>query len=420
VEVIEYGQAVTLEIESLEAEAITDASQLWRKKLKLKDPPLCLTQLEKGKYSLKARGVAGFIKVGNLSLEIAPKFLNRNTAGPGWRSAMWRFLAYGRGIEALSQTSGRLGVEEGIADVLADMFLTSLKGASTRGYPLGYKPNRLDSSFVSGRLDPKKFSRLLSITGKIGIVTTKLTNDIPTNRLLKWAGHELARTVESPSRRKRLNLWATELPNVSTVPPRIEQVSSPSRQYPHLVHAVEIAKLLYDDREISYAKGGLDLPGFLWDSDDLFERATRRLLSEAARPLGFRVSKRSHVLAKTTSAEKEALTHTTPDIDVWHGEHSVFIVDAKYKNLGRNPSNEDFYQILAGGRVRFVPTVALLYPAAGTGVTDRSYKPIGDGYPTTVLATTIGLESFASRSKIRSLRDEITSWIVTATTIPAQ
>jgi len=417
-EVIEYGQAITLEIGQSEADAISETSALWRRRLKLKEPPFRLTQLSHNKYNLEARGVAGFIRIGNLTLEIAPKFLNHDTAGPNWRSAMWRFLAYGRGIEALSQTSGHTGVEEGIADVVADMFLMSLKGASTRGYPLGYKSHRLNSSFVSGRLDPKKYSNLLPVTGKLGIITSQLTSDISTNRLLKWAGLELARLVESPDRRKRLNLWVSELPNVSPIPPRLDQIPSLSHQYPHLVQAVEIGKLLLDDKETSYASGDISLPGFLWDSDDLFERATRRLLSESARPLGLNVSKRGHILAKTIHTDKEALTHTTPDIDVWSGEHSIFIVDSKYKNLGRNPSNEDFYQILAAGRVRSVPTVALLYPATGTGITDRFYNPQGSGCPMTVLVTTIGLESFTSRTQIRLLRNEVTNWINKAISIP--
>lgn len=413
-EIIEYGHAVTLEIGQSETDAITEASALWQRRLKLKDTPFRLTQIGQDKFNLEARGVAGFIRVGNITLEIAPKFLNRDTAGSNWRSAMWRFLTYGRGIEALSHTSGRICVEEGIADVLADIFLTSLKGASTRGYPLGYQPSKIDSPFLNGSIDPKKYSRLLPVTGKVGIVTTKLTIDTPTNRLLKWTGYELARTVESANRRKRLNLWVTELPNVSAIPPRIEEVPSPRHQYPHLVHAVEIAKLLYEDRKVGYLNGEFNLPGFLWDSDDLFERATRRLLSEAARSLGLSVSKRSHTLAKITGTNKK--THTTPDIDVWRGEQSVFIADAKYKILGNKPSNEDFYQVLAGGRVRAVPTVALLYPSIGTGLTDLSFEPKGLGNPTTVLVTKIGLESFATRAQMRTLRNEVTKWMAASMT----
>lgn len=417
-EIVEYGQAVTIEIDHLTAQQIIDSSELWRRQLKLKEQPFRLTKVGGEKYTLETRGVAGFIRVKNITLEIAPKFLNRNTAGHNWRTAMWRFLAYGRGIEALSQTSGHHGVEEGISDVLADMFLTSLRGASTRGYALGYRQKNLNSSFLSGRLDSKKYSKILPVTGRIGIVATRLTNDIPTNRLLKWAGNELARTVESPERRKRLQLWADELPNVSAIAPFVEQVPSPTHQYPHLVHAIEIAKLLLEDREVGYSEGVQKLPGFLWDSDDLFERATRRLLTEACRPLGYNVSKRNHALAKTTVSGIEKITHTTPDIDVWNGEKSVFIADSKYKNISNNPSNEDFYQILAAGRVRSVPVVALLYPSTGAGINEREYKPIGYGSPAIVLVTTIGLESFSTRNQIRMLRDEVTSWMARAISTP--
>lgn len=417
-EIIEYGQAVTIEIDPLTAQEIIDCSEFWRRQLKIKDQPFRLTKLVDGKYNIEARGVAGFIRIKNITLEIAPKFLNRKTAGQSWRTAMWRFLAYGRGIEAFSQTSGNHSVEEGISDVLADMFLTSLNGASTKGYALGYKQMNLNSSFLSGRLDSKKYSRLIPVTGKIGIIANQLTNNIPTNRLLKWAGNELARTVESPARRKRLQLWANELPNVPSIAPLSEQVPSSTHQYPHLVNAIEIAKLLLDDREIGYADGAQKLPGFLWDSDDLFERATRRLLTEACRPLGFNVSKRNHSLAKVTVSDSEKMTHTTPDIDVWKGEKSVFIADAKYKNISKHPANEDFYQILAAGRVRAVPAVALLYPSTGTGITERKYEPIGNGSPDTVLVTTIGLESFTTRTQIRMLRDEVTSWIARTTSTP--
>ena len=415
-EVVENDQAVILEIDQSAVREILASSELWRRQLKLKSQPFRLSKLAKNKYSFEARGVAGFIRIRNITFEIAPKFLNRHTAGPGWRTAMWRFLTYGRGIEGLSQTSGHYGVEDGISDLLADIFLTSLKGASSRGYALGYKQIANNSSFLSGRLDPKKYSKLLPVTGKIGVIASKLSSDIATNRLLKWAGNELARTVESPARRKRLQLWSDELPNVSAVAPLAKQVPTPNHQYPHLVHAIEVSKLLLEDREVGYSEGVQNLPGFLWDSDDLFERATRRLFSEAARALGCNVSKRRYPLAKTTIDGEEKRTHTTPDICVWNSNKTVFIADSKNKSITRhrNPSNNDFYQILAGGRVQSVPAVGLLYPFRGTGITERQFKPEGDGSPAIVFVITVGLESFSTRAQVRALRDDITSWMESA------
>ena len=85
VEVTEYGSSVALSIDSTEAEAISKASDLWRQRLKLKERPFRIYQSGPGQFNLEARGVAGFIRVGSITLEIAPKFLNRDYVGPNWR-----------------------------------------------------------------------------------------------------------------------------------------------------------------------------------------------------------------------------------------------------------------------------------------------------------------------------------------------
>jgi len=410
-QVIEYGEPITLDICSSEASDISKTSKTWQHKLKLTRPPFKIKNLPCGKFELSVKGVAGFIKVGKTTLEIAPKFLNQETSGSQWRKAMWKFLAYGHGIQALGHTSGNFSQDEGIADILADIFLKSLNGASTRGYPLGYKSTRLDSAFVTGRLDPAKYNKLIPVSGKVGVITSKLSKDIPTNRLIKWAGLELARTVESPERRKKLKAWASELSGVSSIPPNQDQVPALNQQYPHISDVVEISKLLLEDRKSSYGQGELSLPGFLWDSDNLFERATRRLISESAKPLGLSTSKNTHRMAKTYINGESKFTNTTPDIDVCLNDRSALILDSKYKNKGKHPSNEDFYQVLAAGRVRAVETVALIYPSSGTGLSYNTYEPLGVGFPSKVITTTIGLESFATPKALRLLKNELTSWI---------
>src|SRR5436190_5230977 len=136
-ELVENAPPVPVELTSSQAVSIADTSAHWRKKLRLREDPIRLSIGPNGSYLVEARGVAGFIRVGEVTLEVAPKFINRATAGPGWRAAMWRFLAYGHGIQALSDAAGSPSKEEGIADVLADMFMASLKGAAARGYPAG-------------------------------------------------------------------------------------------------------------------------------------------------------------------------------------------------------------------------------------------------------------------------------------------
>jgi 5-methylcytosine-specific restriction endonuclease McrBC regulatory subunit McrC len=410
-ELVENASPVPVALTPSQAVSIADTSTHWRKKLRLREDPIRLSTGPNDSYLIEARGVAGFIRVGEITLEIAPKFVNRETAGAGWRAAMWRFLAYSHGIQALSDAAGSPSREEGIADVLADMFMASLKGASARGYPVGYRTSAFSTPFLRGRLDPKEYATLVPPTGKLRVLAPALTTDTPTNRLLKWAGSELAATVEEPQRRQQLINWSGELPGVLNAPPSPQAVPLPRRHHPYLVHAVEIAKLLLDDWEAGYKSGELLLPGFLWDSENLFERAARRLASDACRSLGLSAVKVPLPLARLKTNETAARLDTTPDITIQASGAPLFLMDAKYKVLGEHPNNADVYQVLAGGRVAGVGSVALLYPAGGTSLTISSYVPFGEGLPNLVSAVTIGLGAFSSRSGLRSLRDEFASWI---------
>ena len=81
--------------------------------------------------------------------------------------------------------------------------------------------------------------------------------------------------------------------------------------------------------------------------------------------------------------------------------------DAKYKVFKEHPSNEDFYQVLAAGRVNDIETVALVYPSHGAEIRTKCYRPFGTGRPHTVFTITIGLEAFATGREIRLLREKL-------------
>lgn len=410
-ELVENGAGVLLELEHNDILAVRTASSFWRSRLSLREEPLVLTPTASNRYLLQARGVAGFIKVGRNYLEIAPKFLSEGPLGSQWRTAMWRFLAFGRGIQALAETSGRTSNEGGIADVMADLFLSSLRGAAARGYPVGYRAASFRSEFMRGRLDPRKYSRLGTPNGKLDVIAQHLTLDTPTNRLLKWAGGELGKLVDDPSRRRDLAAWQGDLVGVSTSPPNPNHVPSPVRHHPYLVHAVELSKLLFDDRRPGFGEGSLTLPGFLWDSEDLFERAVRRLMREASRNLGLDARKVAHRLASRSSPTGEVHTTTTPDVSIVAGEEILLIADAKYKPFSTSPQSADFYQVLAGGRVTGVPVAALVYPHGGAGLSSRLFTPAGYGQPRSVYTLSLGLAAFASKAGIGSLRTELQGWL---------
>lgn len=408
----ENGPPGQLSLTPEEVARVRAASARWRQRLKIRHEPLSLTSVGGSDYELSANGVAGFVRLGSLNIEIAPKFLPVASAGSGWRDALWRLLLFGEGLEYLGpRASGTSSANAGLADLLAEVLLNSVAAASVRGYPLGYTSEKQTSQFMRGRLDQSRLQVLVPFRGVVPVVTRRLTRDIPINRLLKWAATELARAVETPHRRKRLLAWTAGLPEVSDVPPHVDRVSRPDRQHEHLSAAFDVAKTLLADRRGAFGDGELDLPGFLWDSEDLFERVVRRLFDVAGRPLGLVATKRAHHLLADHTSGNPRYTSTTPDVDVHAAGVSRLLVDAKYKVLGRDPLSDDVYQVLSGGRVTGVSRVALAYPSSGSGLTVRDYEPVGLGATTDLSTLQLGLEAFATRSGIIHLQEEVRDWM---------
>jgi 5-methylcytosine-specific restriction endonuclease McrBC regulatory subunit McrC len=410
-QVVEYGPAAILNLTDAQVLALRGASARWGKALRLSQEPLEIEVLSQG-VAVRARDVAGFVRVGDLSLDVIPKFLDPTIVGSIWRRSLWRFLAFAQGIDSISVTTSGLEVDErGVADLLADLFVASVDSATLMGYPLGYETQRRLSQFMCGRIDTRRISRLALPDGKLPIETRRLTRNTEIGQLLKWAANELARLVETPERRGRLRAWTAGLPEVADGPPRTVRNVATARQFPHLTVAVDIALMLLADHWGEYGHGSLNLPGFLWRSETLFEKAMLRLARKSAHRLGMTADKRSHPLASEAVNGVTRVLSTTPDIDVHQAGSTCVLLDAKYKVLGGTPSVADLYQVLSGGRACGADRVALLYPNEGSGLSVRTLVPLGAGNPLRVDLISVGLSSFEALSSLRQLIAELTSWI---------
>lgn len=412
-QVVEYGKAVILDLSDAEVAALRAASSSWGKALRLGGEPFEIESLPNG-TSVLAKDVTGFVRVGNLSLDVIPKFLDPEVIGSVWRRSLWRFLAFARGVDSIPvMTAGAEVEERGVADLLADLFLASLDSGSLMGYPLGYETQRHLSPFMSGRIDMRRASRLAVPDGKLPVETRRLTRNTEIGRLLKWAARELGRSVETPERRGRLNAWIAGMPDVADGMPRSVRNVATARQYPHLTAAVDIGLMLLADQWAEYGRGTLNLPGFLWRSETLFEKAMLRLARKSAHPLGMTADKKSHDLVSCEMDGRLVTVSTTPDIDVHEAGRTRVLLDAKYEMLGRMPLADDLYQVLSGGRVCGVDRVALVYPSQSAGLTVRTVVPLGEGNPTRVDLLTVGLASFQTPGSVRQLVAELSAWIST-------
>jgi 5-methylcytosine-specific restriction endonuclease McrBC regulatory subunit McrC len=200
-------------------------------------------------------------------------------------------------------------------------------------------------------------------------------------------------------------------------------IQSVSRQHPHLSPALEIGQLLLADASGNFGSSSHEVSGFLWNSDDIFESAMRRLVSEVVRPIGLVASKRGHRLLKNENFTPPRFSSTFPDIDVYSGKKSRLVLDAKYKVLERMPSSDDAYQILAAGRVAGVSTVGLIYPGIGNALEAEEVVSLGGGLPERIILIRVGLSAFSTRARLNELkrifRKEIATWLTHQSTGPA-
>ncbi|PCK30586.1 5-methylcytosine restriction system specificity protein McrC [Pseudoalteromonas piscicida] len=404
---VEYGAPISIQLTEKEVESLRLASSSWRKKLRLKYSPLSISGNGNNSYLVTARGVAGFISVGDLHLEIIPKYIAESDSD-SWKVSMWRFLSYGKGFNLFEHTRIGLSRQDGIVDLLAELFLSSVQGVNEIGYAISYKEVEVVGGNLVGYLNPERYDTFLPVTGELHLITDELSNDNDINQLLKWAGAQLEANVESNELRKRLMHWSEELSHVSDVKPLRKVAAQRLNNYSHLKPAVEISELLLDDLTVNFSQDFANVPGFLWDSDALFERAIFRLFKETLLSCGLRVVKQHLTLASGDNGQKLI---TIPDLLFKNSERIVFLGDAKYKNYKGRPSPEDFYQIMAGAALVGLDCAALIYPASGGELLIDEFTVASNQKPGRVYAVKIGINAFSSSSSLFSLKRELKHWI---------
>ncbi|EJG1640290.1 hypothetical protein ACHELT_004034 [Vibrio alginolyticus] len=404
---IEYGDPVAVQLNESELEELRNASFLWRKRLKLKYEPLSIRKKANNFYFIRAKGIAGFITVGKLHFEIVPKFIADSTSDT-WKIAMWRFLSYGKGFDLFESTRLGFSRSEGIVDLLAELFLTSVQGVNEVGYALSYKEVETTGQSLSGYLNPDKYDSFLPVTGELYLISDELSYDNEINQLLKWAGKQLECNVESNELRKRLIYWSEDLNNVSDLIPVRKVEAQRLNNYSHLKQAVEISELLLDDLTVNFSQDYFHVPGFLWDSDALFERAIFRLFEELLLGADVSVSKSSLPLAFGDNGQA---LKTIPDLIFKRDKNIVLLGDAKYKNYNGRPSPEDFYQVMAGAALVGIDSSFLIYPASGDGFfVDQFSIPSGQK-PSNVYVLKIGINAFYSKIMLREVKQEMKAWV---------
>lgn len=409
----EYGAFHWVPLTAREREQLETTSEAWKRSLGLPSPPLRFES--KGDLvGIAAQGVAGTMRVGEIRIEIAPKFLDPDTDDArDWRQAFWQILIIAQeGKSLFGRAVGTDASSVSIADLLAEIFLRSYARGTTRGLPLQYTELVGTSPSVRGAFDITRFGQWIAEPWKVPTKETVLTPDTPLARLLGWAAAQLRTVTSSKGRARELDAIRHALPGWGRDVPKLDVAERLQLGIQHeaLRPAFEVALLLLRGHGIRHGDGDRDVIGFLWRSEDIYERFLFWLCREAGRERGLLVRKAS---ARFGLSESAPPLTTTPDVMFLCPAGDVAaVVDAKYKNLNATPKAGDSYQILTSANHFGCPEVGLVYPSTWDRPTNEWKVASGlGGEEVTISSLHIDLLNAGSPAGRRELVEKIGRWL---------
>ncbi len=400
----EAGVAVGLETSAVEE--LRASGERWAVELGVPSPPLYVRR-SGGTYVLGARHVTGFVRVGDLQIEIRPKFLAGPAATDGrpWQRALWNALRLAPGqLDLQGPLPARLTGAATFADLLAESFLASVARGSARGLPRHYTEHEVDTPALRGRLRTDRPVALLTRPWALPCRASQLSEDTPVAQLLRWAAVRLARlSVSTPRARALLDL-AESLGGHAPPPAAAAVERTPlGTQYAGLGLARDIGLLLLRGRSLEPQPGSGQIHGVLWVTHRLFERTVQELARRAARSLGLRAITGRVRLGEGASAGADI--STTPDVRILSAGRTVLVLDAKYKVRPGNPEADDAYQVIAGAHAVRSPAAALVYPS--TRPRHDNWRLQGDGPPWALTAIGVDLLSLAGDERGHSVVEQL-------------
>lgn len=364
IELQEYGEPVELQAKYIDVDSLREANRHWRNILGLSGNPIRVENIGNGYLKLRAEAVTGVVRVGNMDIEIIPKFLS--ATGGSWQNVLWRILT---AVEGGSIDDNLTAAQEfaslPIPDLLAEIFLASYARGAARGLPRGYFTEKGVGRILRGALDTSRIGMWAARPWELPYIADLLTDDTILARLLRWSAECLATTVNSPGRSHAVREIAANLAHVGKLPPHLLEAQRIylGPQHQGLKAAMIIGVLLLQGAGVHHARGEHSLSGFLWNSDTIYENYVYWLCQRAAGRSGKRVNK-SEVKFGQVIIGKGAILKTTPDVIFYENGLPVAVIDAKYKHIYSRPKAQDTYQVLTASHVLGCRRVSLIYPVA--------------------------------------------------------
>lgn len=255
-----------------------------------------------------------------------------------------------------------------LTDVLAILLAKEVQRATRRGLLHGYWCQDETLQSPRGRIRfEDQLRRHYGIVPPVEVRHDLFTTDIIENRVLLGALTLLSRLPLQSGDAKR------ELSRAQQVFGEVNPEYCRSRAVPtvaitplnkHYETALALATIVLRSRALDVGTGAARASSFLVDMNKAFEAFLRRALRDELAGTGKRLPERYQPLY----LDEKGRIPLRPDLCIIHGQHVVWVGDAKYKRLQADGySNADLYQLLAYTIALKLQTGTLIY-AAGDGM----------------------------------------------------
>lgn len=243
-------------------------------------------EIDEAAGTIRVHGVAGYVALGDSTLEIMPHTLRHD---PGWRVSMLTMLTTVHHLEWVP-TVDRGTRHAGLPDLLGMIVAGAMSRASAEGVPRTYVERSAVTETIRGQLDASKMWRRVVDPYTVNCRFSEFVADGPVTSALKWACGELSGAVSQPWLESELRHYADLFPEASRdlPPPAVLDALELTPQFGFLSESLDVARVLAMGPQ-NGASGRPDAPSraFLWNTEKLFGDFVQVVAERAAREAGF-------------------------------------------------------------------------------------------------------------------------------------
>jgi 5-methylcytosine-specific restriction enzyme subunit McrC len=333
-------------------------------------PGIC----QRGFRTVRFSQYAGLLGTGSRLIEVLPKVEAAATAQEGRRILM-RLLRLSEETRGL--TAGSLGQglwNAPLLDLFIATYLDEVSILVRAGLGRRYVTHDEDLRALRGRLEcGRQFRALADRRDLLACSFDELTPDNPWNRVLKAALRQARWWIRSPVLYRR---WSElfglfdEVVELQINPHDIDRLQF-DRHSARYRPAIRWARRILDLLSPSLRGGFEDAPAFVFDMNQLFERAMAVVVRRAIagiRSIRLSSQDRSTWLARSSLRAGRPEFALRPDLVLRREDDAILIIDTKWKCVEVDhtgspvPDAADVYQMHAYASAFACKDVVLLYP----------------------------------------------------------